>query len=244
MTITHKLKHSVKYRGVLGTVLFLFSIPVRFLILRTPLNQRLRIWKDRRFDRQFCVDTSGSIQLNELAISHPSRQHGQRYEGTEPAVFHRMLATLEIKHEEFTFVDFGSGKGKVLLLASDYPFKQIIGVEFAPQLHDIAQRNIRDYKSRTQKCRALKSVCMDAATFSIPDGKLLAYMANPFNEEVMVKVLGNLERSLETAPRELFILYFNPQCGYLFDKAAFLNKLVDKGRSYFSVYTLKQRTYR
>ena len=49
----------------------------------------------------------------------------------------------------FTFVDLGSGKGRTLLMASDYPFRRIIGVELLPSLHQIAQENLRQYKSES-----------------------------------------------------------------------------------------------
>ncbi|HET6647566.1 MAG TPA: hypothetical protein VFH01_09595, partial [Pyrinomonadaceae bacterium] len=118
--------------------------------------------------------------------------------------------------------------------ASEYPFKQIVGIEFSSQLDKIAKGNIETYLSRTQKCKALTSVCMDAVDFPLPAGKLLVFMANPFNEPIMAKVLGNIQASAEAHPREIYIVYSNPQCGYLFDNADFLVKLTHKG--WFSIY--------
>lgn len=146
-----------------------------------------------------------------------------------------MLKHLQIKHQEFTFVDFGSGKGRALLLASEYPFKQVIGVEFSPELNEVAQRNIQTYKSSTQKCKNLTSVCMDAANLTLPSDNLLLYMSNPFKEQVMTRILENIQKSMEAYPRELYIVYFNPQCDHLFDRTGFLTKIKDKG--WFSIYT-------
>ena len=120
------------------------------------------------------------------------------------------------------------------MLASEYPFKQIVGVEFSSQLDKIAKKNIHTYQSRTQKCKALTTVCMDAINFPLPSGNLLVFMANPFNEPVMAKVLGNIETSAQADPREIYIVYSNPQCGALFDHAKFLTKLTDKG--WFTIY--------
>lgn len=233
--IAGKLRDSLRRRGVLGTARFLITAPFNLIIQRTPLQHRLREYKDWRFDRKHNVNTDGSIQLNALSIDNPNRQHGQRYEAVPADIFHHMLGHLpEIEHEDFTFVDFGSGKGRALLLASEYPFKQIVGIEFSSQLDKIAKGNIETYLSRTQKCKALTSVCMDAVDFPLPAGKLLVFMANPFNEPIMAKVLGNIQASAEAHPREIYIVYSNPQCGYLFDNADFLVKLTHKG--WFSIY--------
>jgi hypothetical protein len=233
--IAGKLRDSLSRRGVLGTARFLITAPFNLIIQRTPLQHRLREYKDWRFDRKHNVNTDGSIQLNALSIDNPNRQHGQRYEAVPADVFHHMLGHLpEIEHEDLTFVDFGSGKGRALLLASEYPFKQIVGVEFSFQLHKIAQGNIETYQSRTQKCKDLTSVCMDAVSFTLPSGNLLVFMANPFNEPVMKRVLGNIEASVNDQPRQIYIVYSNPQCGHLFDNAKFLTKLTHKG--WFSIY--------
>ncbi|CAN5713964.1 hypothetical protein BH20ACI3_BH20ACI3_05140 [soil metagenome] len=233
--LSGKVKESVKRRGVLGTAGFVLKAPFNFIIQRTPLQHRLREYKDWRFDRRYQVDTDGSIQLNELDINNPNRQHGQRYEAVPADVFHHMLAHLpEIGYQDFTFVDFGSGKGRALLLASEYSFKQIVGIEFSSQLDKIAKGNIDTYQSRTQKCKALTSICMDAVDFPLPSGNLLVFMANPFNEPIMAKVLGNIETSAEAHPCEIYIVYSNPQCGHLFDNAKFLTKLTHKG--WFSIY--------
>jgi hypothetical protein len=55
------------------------------------------------------------------------------------ALFHEMLDAL-LQHEsldfrDLVFIDLGSGKGRTLLMASDYPFRRIVGVELLPALH-------------------------------------------------------------------------------------------------------------
>src|SRR5271166_6630819 len=64
------------------------------------------------------------------------------YQPTDPALFHEMLESLNIDCREFVFVDIGSGKGRVLLMAADYPFQRVIGVELLPELHRVAQANL------------------------------------------------------------------------------------------------------
>ncbi len=82
------------------------------------------------------------------------------YFATEPWLFEQIMdalarsiqrlaisqeAVAQTMLQDFTFIDLGSGKGRVLLMASEYPFQKIIGVEFMPELHRAAQKNIAGY---------------------------------------------------------------------------------------------------
>ena len=126
------------------------------------------------------------------------------YQPTEPAAFHEMLDALQQRDQastfrDFTFLDLGSGKGRTLLMASDYPFRRIVGVELLPALHQIAQENLRLYKNDAQKCFALEAICGDANEFPFPDEPLVIYMFNPLPESGMRRVCANLEQSLRSS---------------------------------------------
>jgi hypothetical protein len=61
------------------------------------------------------------------------------------------MAALPWRPEDFTVIDFGSGKGRALIVASECPFRRIIGVEFALELHRDAQQNIRAVSARVAR---------------------------------------------------------------------------------------------
>jgi hypothetical protein len=203
--------------------------------MNTRLQHRVREYRDHRFDREFQVDTSGVVQMDELALTHPTREHGVRYEAIDAGVCRRLIAHLAIKHEDFTFIDFGSGKGRALVIAAEYPFRNIIGVEFAPALHEVAERNLRTYRNPRQRCRAIRSVCEDATQFELPADHLVLFFSNPFAEPVMAQVIANIRRSFAARPRSMAVLYFNPTCGHLFDQVEFLQKW--PSRDWYRVYT-------
>ncbi|MGH8645855.1 MAG: hypothetical protein ACREX4_15895 [Gammaproteobacteria bacterium] len=116
-----------------------------------------REWVNRRFDSKHDVDTSRRIELSDLDIDSPNRTFGVYYEPTPIKTLRRICAHLPRDPRDFVFVDFGSGKGRVLLIASEYNFKRVIGVEFAKDLHRIAQRNVQTYQSRSQRCFDVES---------------------------------------------------------------------------------------
>ena len=217
-----RLQKSLRRRGWLGTLgLGVWKIYFFFRERVLPSRRRAR-YLDRTFDARFGVDTGGIIELAGLEIDSGNKEFGQNYQAIPPTTFDELISELQIKYEDFLFIDFGSGKGRALLLASEFPFKKIIGVEFAHLLHERAQQNIHKYNSPTQKCRDLESVWMDATVFAIPRDKAVFYFFNPFGAEVMAIVLGNIKKSLEEYPREVFILYGVPDQKELLEKLGFL----------------------
>ena len=146
-----------------------------------------------------------------------------------------MLDTLPINYREFVFIDLGSGKGRALLMASDYPFRRVLGVELLPELHDIAQENITNYHSPDQKCRAIESHCCDAREFEFPPEAMVLYIFNPFPESGLAKVIGNLERSIERNPRPVYVVYHNPILEHVLSASGLLRRIA--GTYQFCIYS-------
>src|SRR5271166_837033 len=141
---------------------------VEFVRDSTPERRRQR-YGDAEYDWEHRVNTTSA------AVSGRDRLLGlfhSPYQPTESALFHEMLDALrqQIRSDfhDFVFIDLGSGKGRTLLMASDYPFRRIVGVELLPALHRAAQENLSKYHSESQKCFALESICADATEFVFP----------------------------------------------------------------------------
>jgi 16S rRNA G966 N2-methylase RsmD len=164
----------------------------------------------RYFDWQHGVSTCGDANLANLTLVGNSADHGVFYHPAHPKLLFELFNSLKIDFPSYTFVDLGSGKGRPLLVASEYPFSEIIGVEFAAELHKIASENIQNYKSKTQRCKNVRSVNLDAAEFEIPLTPLVLYLFNPFRPAVLIPVLQRLQRSLESHPRDVTLIYAAP----------------------------------
>ena len=134
------------------------------------------------------------------------------------------MAALRVDFAEFLFIDLGSGKGRTLLMASEYPFRKILGVELLPELNQIAQENLRKYSSADQKCQVLESICGDACEFQFPAEPIVLYLFNPVSESGLGRVIGNLERSLIENPRRVLVLYHNPEHEEMLTRSAALRR--------------------
>jgi hypothetical protein len=182
------------------------------MLARKNVAYELRWYLDRRFDRLHGTDTSDRIELTELDISGANRDQGIYYEPTSTVLFTHMMASIEsaLACEDFVFIDYGSGKGRTLMMASDYQFKSIIGVEFSRELHVTAEKNITIYRGKRQRCNELRAVHSDASVFEPPPGNLLVYFYNPFLGDVMSKVLDNLATVAGRTNAKVALVYFNP----------------------------------
>lgn len=156
------------------------------------------------------MDTSGHVAARGL---RPLAE-GSDYYGTAPSLFRAVMARWGGMPAQFTFIDLGCGKGRVLLLASEMPFRRCIGVELDPELAATARTNVARWPRAT--C-AIEVLCADAATFLFPaEGACLVYLFHPFSAGVLVRVLENLEGSFAGRPGELELLYVNAELDELF----------------------------
>ena len=154
------------------------------------------------FDLAHGVETAREVSLFQLDIKNGDELASNGYQPSPAEVCKELLSTLPVEHGDFIFVDIGAGKGRVLLAASYFPFKRLLGVEFARELVDIARENMK-----RAGCVA-DVVHADARDYPYPDDNLLVYMFNPFNPEILRPVLFTLSRVAER--REVYLVYLNP----------------------------------
>jgi SAM-dependent methyltransferase len=167
--------------------------------------QVLEKYAAHTFDRRHGTDTSTFAELKTLGIASANKRHGERYQPSPVYSLRQLLRRLNIRYPDFSFIDFGSGKGRTLLVASELPFKQVIGVEFGEELHLQAERNIQRYGARA--AGQVNAVHADATQFALPDDDLVLYFFNPFNEPVLSEVLANINASLQARPRKVILVY-------------------------------------
>ena len=195
--------------------------------LRRALASRYDRLREAWFDRRFGIQTQG--EEHDLAALGASGRHLAEAYGYEPVqlpVFRAILRAAQVEPGEFVYVDFGSGKGRALLLAAEHGFRRAVGVELAPRLHEIAERNAQAYRRRRPGACPIELHCGDAADFALPAGKLFLSFYNPFGETVLRKVVANIEDALRAQPREIVVAYRNPVHAAVLDAVPFLRALV------------------
>ncbi len=185
----------------------------RALALRWELTQ------DKRWDARHAVSTAPIVEIDGLSVDGNNAEHGVEHRPSPVSYTTRLLDALPTRGTE-TFIDFGSGLGRLALLAaSRYP--EVIGVEFAKENVDASNVNIQSFRGELL-CDP-RIVWQDAATFEVPeDRELVLWFYAPFRPPVFEPVLENLTKSFERNPRRMFVMYCNPFYRELLDAASWL----------------------
>jgi SAM-dependent methyltransferase len=221
--LRHRLKKSLARQGVAATAIAAIKRVTRPPAKKNDLPKEYAVIHP--FDQQFGVETSRLIFPEELASGKREDLYNAGYFGVAPSVLRQVLRRLGLDFRKYTFIDLGSGKGRALLIASEYPFRAIAGVELSPALQAIAVANIARYRSSAQQCQNLHSIEGDATEFTFPDGPLVVYLWNPFEAPVFTRVLANLEASLARQPRETYIVYIQPDLEALLEASSSWRKV-------------------
>lgn len=227
MNLATKILSSLRNRGVIGTAERIFS----------HLIGNIRVRADSRFDRQFGVNTAGIIEPADLDITNRQKDVGHRYEPTPVLAIQAMLDNLTLPHREYSFIDFGSGKGRLLLLAARYPWQHVFGVEFSQRLHEIAKTNIAKWQDPRQQCTRIESILADARDFPLPHSPLVLFFFTPFTLPVFKHVVDNIKQSLCEYPRPMQILYYGsrPDFVEVLTELDFFHKLICPVRRFSAI---------
>ena len=181
--------------------------------LKKKLFRILLKLEDRRslaYDAKHGVETAGEVALGDVGVAAQHVGRGNTvYRVTWGGLVQKSLAQLRIDHARYSFIDYGSGKGKALFMASDYPFKRIIGLEYARGLHAVASANCRNYRSAAQKCHALEPILADVLEYEPPAGPIVCFMCNPFDQATMRRVFDRWRARHDKGERDIRILYLN-----------------------------------
>lgn len=177
------------------------------IVRRLPLFEALWSTAVAAMDRLQGMRTVGNVALADLGVATQDRVH---YTPSGWQTLQRVSSVIAFSPRD-TFVDFGSGKGRVILMAArDFPFKRVIGVEISADLNTVARQNL-DANRGKLKCTDVALVTADALAFEIPDDMTVAYFYSPFTGDVFRKVIDRIEASLPRRSTDrLFVVLLRP----------------------------------
>lgn len=175
------------------------------------------------FDLAHGTDTGGLILPEQLRTRRPESLESSAYYAMSPSRFRAAvdlwLAVPPVYPvEEYSFLDLGCGKGRALLLATELPFRQAIGVELHRGLARAARRNVRLWQDARCPAQVLVG---DATRVEVPVGPCLLYLFHPFGEVAMARLIARLRGEMRERPAGgLDVIYFNPEAGALWREQA------------------------
>jgi SAM-dependent methyltransferase len=190
------------------------------------------------FDQMHGVDTSGLVPANKLLTGHPNDEHVTAYYGVAPSILRALIGHWRETvppHpiSSYIFLDIGAGKGRGLLVASEYRFRKVIGIELNPALAGVARQNVAQWRAAhaadptAELIAPIEVVEQDALEFDLPDAPTLLFLFHPFEAPVLRKLLRHIETQLGQRPAAnpqednapaLDLIYVNAECANVLDR--------------------------
>lgn len=165
---------------------------------------------DRFYDWSLDIETTQRRELDELDVNEDTAGRGQMYQPTGVLAFRRVMRRVQLPPSP-VFVDYGCGKGRLLILAAtEFSTARAVGIEFSRELCDVAEENVERVAARRSLQCAVDIVCTDAAEYRYQDDENVFYFFYPFDSELMRRVVEGIEESLRRSPRPAVLVYYYP----------------------------------
>lgn len=194
MTALGRLSKSLREEGLSSTIAKLYGLGADY-------------W----FDFRHGTDTCSWSELDQLTIDSENKASGYRYQPARVVPLRRLLQNIGRDLPPTpVLVDFGSGKGRVLLVAAEWGMRELRGIEFSKELCEIARKNCSRFKAQTGNSAEFQIRETDAAQYDVQPEENVFFFYNPFDDTVLAKVLDNIGESLHRHPRKILIVYYNP----------------------------------
>lgn len=198
--------------------------------LKAPLRKLLgrpqppKVKAKHDFDVRYGVDTSGLVDGRDLHSGHQNDRFITAYFGVPPSrlanAFELWQRTSERSTSEYRFIDVGCGKGRAVLLASQFGFRDVFGIELQPKLAEIASENVQRWQEQKSVPMNLSILCGDGPSLlpKLLAGPVLIYLYNPFHAPVLRALLEGIINQSETISGPVDVLYLYPEYEEVFSE--------------------------
>ena len=188
------------------------------ILLNTPKNRSARA-ADLAFDRRWGTDTSTGEGTRELGYTGDLLIHAKRYDPSSEGMLHQPLAALALDPARYDFIDYGAGKGRVLMMAMELGFRSVTGIELSDRLCESARRNVARFAAQHPGMKPADIIAANASHHRPTGDFIVAYFYNPFDATIMTEVRTCLERAVDEGARNVVVIYANPEHDAVFRDA-------------------------
>lgn len=140
--------------------------------------------------------------------------HYNQYEATPYPTLHTLFKEYELAKTDH-FVDFGSGKGRLIFYVHNRFRSAVTGVEMDEQLYQKTLQNKASYMERTTcHLQEIKVLSCLAEKYVVQAVNNVFYFFNPFSIQIFMDVISNILRSVQQHPRKVDIILYYPSNVY------------------------------
>lgn len=213
-------------------------LPLLYWRAKGVVDRAMFRYRSAVFDHTMGVETTRSVDRKALDVAPAKREQAWSYHACDVNRFYRIMSAIDLAPAQTTFVDIGSGKGRALFMADRLKLARLVGVELSPGLHAAAEKNVASYRRVTGSTTPIDLENVDATEYELPSGRVVVFMFNPFQREVMERFATKLSRAGLERGSDLTVVYVHPVVPGPLESAPGLVKVhEDRGSLDFMVFT-------
>jgi SAM-dependent methyltransferase len=163
-------------------------------------------WYVRSFDRKYRVRTSGHVSLASTSFDPSKLRHATAYGPVNAWAFRSLLSKLKLPHA-LHFVDLGCGLGRACILAAEYGFERVTGVELAPELCAGARKNLSTCRLPASQTQLINIVQGDVLDYCGQTDDDLFFIYRAFSLEFLRTVLRKLAARADEEKKVITLIY-------------------------------------
>ena len=160
----------------------------------------------RSFDRRYRVTTSGHIVLSSTSFDPSRLRQATSYAPVNGWAFRRLLKVLQLP-KTLQFADLGCGLGRACIIAGEYGFAKVTGVELADELCAKAQENVARCRLLQTPIASIRIVHEDVLKYCEEAEDDVFFMFRAFSFELFQSVRANLADRGAQLKKPITIIY-------------------------------------
>lgn len=167
------------------------------------------LYYEFRYEKKFRIRTLKIENLEELDTLSTDYDNNHHYQGASYYVLSLLFDKMKTFSDLSSILDYGCGKGRVIVMAAYEGYKLVSGVDLARELIVQCQQNIERVR-QDYPATKFEVHFADATSYSAIDEINHFFFFNPFGRSILIPVIEQIKRSAKRNPREIHIIYVNP----------------------------------
>lgn len=175
--------------------------------MKPTFNLLISYFEDLAFDISNRLDTIRQLDLKELNTdSFRSFTYTSIYNGSHVKYVRCLFKTLDLGGDKI-LVDFGCGKGTVLLIGIEVFLKKVKGIDLSDKVCKIAESNCIKYKRKLKSNTEVEIIKSDVKEYIIKQEDDVFYFFNPFDRCTSEKIYSNILSSITEKRRNVLLIF-------------------------------------
>ena len=97
-------------------------------------------------EKKYRINSTSYNKLSRFTITGNQLAHATEYMPVNYFTIEQLLAHIPENAKQGTFLDIGCGKGRAICVAAYFGFGNVLGIDFAKEMIDAAEKNLKQTK--------------------------------------------------------------------------------------------------